>query len=104
MSFALPFNSDVTDAHLWESLELTLSHRARGARRSDSSRPRTVERETVAVPEDASQFEQWRKNRLNDYFGSKQPPQQDPRGRQPLLPEDTATTLARRYGTPPERL
>jgi hypothetical protein len=91
VSFALPFNSDVITANQRRAIGSASSHRVIG-------------RETIADPEDISSFERWRQNRLNDYFSPNKPAPQDPRGRLPVLPEDTASTLASRYGTSPERL
>jgi len=104
VTFALPFDSDAAIAQKWKSPGFALAHRIRRARRFESLDHRMIKRETVADPEDISTFERWRQNSLQNYFGSRESATKDPRGRLPILPEDTASTLASRYATSQERL
>ena len=104
MSLTLPFNSDASTAQKWKSPKFALGYRARYARKLASLGSRQIEHETIADPEDFSSYELWRQNRMREYFGSRKTPPQDPRRSLPVLPEDSASTLASRYGTSPERL
>lgn len=101
MSLTLPFDPDAVLANKWKSPEFALKYRAQRRRRSQSRTSQVFE--TIADPEEVSSYERWRQNRLRDYFRSRQSPPQDPRGRLPILDEDTASTLADRYGPSPER-
>jgi hypothetical protein len=104
MSLTLPFDSDVRIAQVWKSPDFALSCRSRSARRFESSTIRELQQETIADPEEVSSFERWRQNRLRDYLASRKPVPRDPRDGLPILPEDTASTLATRYGASTERL
>lgn len=104
MTLALPFDCDAAIAQKFKSPGFGLNYRSRRKRCVLSAAQRAVAHETIADPEDVSSFERWRQNRLRDYFGSRKCPPQDPRGRLPILDEDTASTLAGRYGAKAERL
>jgi hypothetical protein len=104
LSITLPFDSDAAIAHKWKSPGFALSYRNRRARQF-ATPVRGVRRgETIADPEDVSSFERWRQKRIQDYFRSREVPPRDGRDSLPVLPEDTAETLAKRYGAPAERL
>jgi len=103
MSLTLPFDSDAAIAQKYKSPSSGRSHRNRCKQQYASIASRTVRHETIADPEDVSSFERWRQKRLRDYFGSRKSAPQDPRGRLPILDEDTSSTLADRYGTAEER-
>jgi hypothetical protein len=101
VSLTLPFDPDAVLANKWKSPEFVLKLRGERKRRHESRTSQMLE--TVADPEEVSSYERWRQGRLRDYFGSHQSPPQDPRGRLPILDEDTVSTLADRYGASPER-
>ncbi len=104
MSLTLPFDSDAATAQKWKSPAFALGYRSRRARRLALLGNRNLGQETIADPEEFSSFERWRQNRLRDYFGSNKPAPPDSRDALPVLPEDTASTLASRYGASQERL
>lgn len=104
MSLTLPFDSDVRIAGTRKSSDFDLRFRSRHVRRCESLGTRNLGIETIADPEEFSSFEQRRQERYQKYFGSQKPVLGDPRDGLPILPEDTASTLASRYGASPERL
>jgi hypothetical protein len=104
VSLILPFDSDAATAQKWKSPKFALGYRSRRARRLASLGNRNLDQETIADPEEFSSFERWRQNRLRDYLGSHKSVTRDSRDELPILPEDTASTLAKRYGASPERL
>jgi hypothetical protein len=104
VSLILPFDADAATAQKWKSPKFALGYRARRARKFASLGVRNLGQETIADPEEFSSFERWRQNRLRDYLSSHKPVTRDPRDELPILPEDTASTLSKRYGTSPERL
>lgn len=104
MSITLPFDSDAALAQKWKSPGFALGYRARRARQFEAPVRGIRRGETVADPEEVSSFERWRQKRIQDYFGSRQTPPRDARDGLPVLPEDTAETLALRYGASVERL
>jgi hypothetical protein len=103
VKISLPFNSDAATARKWKPPSFARGYPARRVRGLVPTGHRVIQRETVADPEDFSTFEGWRQSRLQKYFASRESAPKDPRGRLPILPEDTASTLANRYGTPQER-
>jgi hypothetical protein len=104
VSITLPFDSDAAIAQKWKSPDFALAYRNRRKRQIESlGSRRVVSHETIADPEEVSSFERWRQKRLSEYFGSRQSPPQDPRGRLPILDDDTVSTLADRYGASAER-
>jgi hypothetical protein len=104
MSLTLPFDSDAQIAQMWKSPDFELRFRSQRARQVASLGNRNLGSETIADPEEFSSFERWRQNRLHEYFSSQKPCPRDSRDGLPVLPEDTASTLANRYGASPERL
>lgn len=101
MSITLPFDFGPSTPRVRDLPQFVQNHRAR-TRRSNPSRKSNYEQ--IADPEEISSFARRRTNRLNEYFGSRKPAPRDPRDGLPVLPEDNASSLARRYGTSPERL
>jgi hypothetical protein len=104
MSLTLPFDRDARIAQTWKSPKFDLGYRSGRARRFATLGKPNLASETIADPEEFSSFERWRQNRLREYFGTQKPQPQDSRDGLPVLPEDTASTLAKRYGASPERL
>jgi hypothetical protein len=104
VSITLPSDSDTITAKKWKSPNFDFGFRARLARRFESPCFRGTQGETIADPEEVSSFERWRENGRNEYFRSRKTAPRDPREALPILPEDTVSTLAKRYGTAPERV
>jgi hypothetical protein len=104
VSFALPFDSDAAIARKWKTPGFAQGTGARRARRIDSFVRGVSQRETIGDPEEFSYFERWRQDRLKDFFGKDKRRPQDGCEGLPILPEDTASTLAARYGCNLERL
>lgn len=100
----LPFDSDAALARWWKSPSFAVGYRSRRARLFKASSRGVKIGETIADREEVSSFERWRHSRLREYFESRQGLPQDPPERLPILPEDTAETLAKRYGASAERL
>jgi hypothetical protein len=99
LSVTLPFRSDATSCQKWKSPGF-----ARRLERLESDGSRAIYDETIANIQDDSSIGRRRQNRLQEYFGPRKPVLRDSRDGLPILPEDTASTLATRYGTPGERL
>jgi len=104
MSVTLPFDSDTAFAELRSWLSRSPQKSGSRRKRFESSASRGSRGVEIADPEDVSSFERWRQQRYQEYFGKDKRRSGDPRDQLPILPEDTASTLARRYGTSPERL
>jgi hypothetical protein len=104
VSLTLTFDCDAASAKKWKSPQFALGYCSRRARRLASLGNRNLGQETIADPEEFSSFERWRQNRVREYLGSQKPIPGDSRDRLPVLPEDTASTLASRYGASQERL
>jgi hypothetical protein len=103
MSVTLPFDSDTRIAQIYKSPDFALGYRARRKKRFETPGLR-LRSEEIADPEEVSSFERWRQKRYQEYFGKNERNLGDPRDRLPILPEDTASTLAKRYGATKERL
>jgi hypothetical protein len=98
MSVTIPFDFDAVTAQKWKSPDFALSLRT-----SPHAR-RPIDKETILDPVEISTYERCRQTRLQEYFGSRKTTPSDPRDGLPILQEDTASTLASRYGASQERL